>query len=57
MTLARAPYARIMPPEFKGGGEVRFMAAADGYVMVRRPGKGPFVVLIKDWNSWLEVSR
>jgi hypothetical protein len=28
-------------------GQVRVMAVADGYVMARRPGCGPFVVSIK----------
>lgn len=47
-----APYFRLMPPDFKGGGVVRFMAAAEGCVMVRRPGLAAFVVSTRDWNRW-----
>ncbi|WP_226018430.1 hypothetical protein [Novosphingobium sp. FKTRR1] len=43
---------RIMPTHLKGGGLVRFMASADGYVMVRRPTCAPFIVSNKDWLSW-----
>jgi hypothetical protein len=31
------------------GGPIRLMASADGYVMVRRPGKLPFVLSNSDW--------
>jgi hypothetical protein len=44
----------MMPPDYKGGGVVRFMAAAEGYVMVRRPGRAVFVVDVARWNSWPE---
>lgn len=30
-------------------GPIRFMAAADGYVMVRRPGSMPWVEAVTDW--------
>lgn len=30
-------------------GPLRFMAAADGYVMARRPGCMPFVMQERDW--------
>lgn len=53
--MARKPYFRMMPSDYKGGGKVRFMAAADGYVMCRRPGCIPFVVPASDWNEWPEV--
>lgn len=43
---------RIMPPDFKGGGEVRLMCMAEGYVMARRPGCLPFIVSAEDWASW-----
>lgn len=53
----RKPYRRIMPEGRNGpGGPVTYMAAADGYAMVRRPGCMPFVVPIKDWNSWEEIA-
>lgn len=45
------PYERIRPD----GARIRFMAAADGYAMVRRPGCAPFVVDIAEWNGWEEV--
>lgn len=48
----RPPYKRVMPPDYKSGGVVRFMAAAEGYVMVRRPRCIPFIVGINEWNSW-----
>ena len=44
----RKPYFRIRPD----GRKVRFMAAADGYAMVRIPACMPFVVPINEWNSW-----
>lgn len=52
--LEKTPYCRIMPPEVKGGGVVTFMAAANGWAMIRRPGCIPFVVPIEDWNRWPE---
>lgn len=54
---ARRPYERMMPQSFKGGGVARFMVAADGYAMVRRPGCMPFVVPIEEWNSWPETTH
>jgi ABC-type thiamin/hydroxymethylpyrimidine transport system permease subunit len=30
-------------------GPIRFMAAVDGYVMVRRPGSMPWVETVADW--------
>lgn len=30
-------------------GRLRFMARADGYVMVRRPGAAPYCITEKDW--------
>lgn len=57
MAEKRKPYIRVMPPDYKGGGPVRFMAAADGYAMVCRAGYIPFVVPIADWNSWPEKAR
>ena len=32
-----------------GIGPIRFMAAADNYVMARRPGSAPFVEPLADW--------
>lgn len=32
-------------------GPIRFMAAADGYVMVRRPGCVPFVLTAAAWAA------
>lgn len=34
-----------------GHGPIRLLAAADGYVMARRPGKLPFVLSQKAWDS------
>lgn len=51
----RKPYRRMMPDNFKGGGVVRFMVAAEGHVMVRRPGCAPFVVSVREWNAWEEI--
>lgn len=51
----RKPYCRLMPDDYKGGGVVRYMTAAEGYVMCRRPGLMPFIVATKDWNSWPEI--
>lgn len=48
----RTPYKRVMPDDYKGGGVVRFLAAAEGYVMVRRPCCTPFVVHVSEWNEW-----
>jgi hypothetical protein len=31
--------------------EIRLMAEADGYVMVRKPGKMPFVRTRKEWDQ------
>lgn len=33
-------------------GEFRAMAFADGYVMFRRPRATPYVVSVKEWDSW-----
>lgn len=56
MADKRRPYRRHMPEGYKGPeGPVTFMAAADGYVMVRRPGCLPFVVPVRDWNEWEEI--
>lgn len=53
----RKPYQRMMLDGYKGpSGAVLFMAAADGYAMVRQPGCMPFVVPINDWNSWEEIT-
>jgi len=54
---SRKQYFRFMPPSVKSGGVIRFMAAADGYVMVRRPGHIPFVVNVNDWNDWPECDK
>lgn len=35
------------------GGEVRAMAAVNGYVMARKPGCVPFVVPLSEWCDWL----
>lgn len=35
-------------------GPLRFMAVADGYVMVRRPGCVPFVMHERDWRKLSE---
>lgn len=32
-------------------GPIRIMAEAEGYMMVRRPGRAPFVLEKRDWNS------
>ena len=32
-------------------GPIRLMASADGYVMVRRPGKLPFVLTAAEWGE------
>ena len=53
----RKSYQRMMPPDVKGGGVVTYMAAADGWVMVRRPRCTPFVAPISDWNSWPEITH
>jgi hypothetical protein len=56
MADERKPYQRHMPDGYKGsGGPVKFMAAVDGYAMVRRPRCIPFVVPVSDWNSWDEI--
>lgn len=34
---------------FDSRGELRLMAQADGYAMVRRPGCMPFVMSFSDW--------
>lgn len=34
-----------------GGGPIRLMAKAEGYVMVRRPGCLPFILSVKEWES------
>lgn len=52
--MTRKPYIRIMPPDVRGGGPVRFMTAAEGYVMVRRKGCMPIIITTKDWNGWPE---
>jgi hypothetical protein len=54
MAEKRKPHIRVMPPEHHGGGPVKFMAEADGYVMARRAGCMPFVVSVTDWNRWPE---
>lgn len=36
------------------GGPICFMAKADGYVMVRRPGCTPFILSAKEWE-WLSL--
>lgn len=35
----------------RGAFRVRYMAHADGYVMVRRPGAAPFVIGEKEWRK------
>jgi hypothetical protein len=35
-----------------GGGPVKPMAFADGYVMARRPGCIPFIVAESEWLTW-----
>jgi hypothetical protein len=58
MANTRKPYRRIMPDGYMGpAGPVTFIAAAEGYAMIRRPGCAPFVVPVKDWNSWQEVEN
>lgn len=56
MVDRRKLYRRMMPEGYKGAaGPVRYMAAAEGYVMVRRPGCAPFIVPVTHWNSWDEL--
>lgn len=46
---------RVMPNDLKGGGVIRFMAEAEGYVMVRRPNCLPFLITKKNGigaNRW-----
>ena len=38
-------------------GPVRFMAAAEGYVMARRPRALPFIMTVSEWNSLLECDK
>lgn len=53
----RKPYRRLMPHGYRGQeGPVTFMAAANGWAMVRRPGCIPFTVPIGDWNGWAEIA-
>ena len=49
--MKRKPYRRIRPSD---GAVFTFMTSADGYAMVRRPSCMPFVVPVKEWNSWSE---
>lgn len=37
-------------------GEIRFMAEASGYVMVRRPRCIPFVLTRKEWDALAFIS-
>jgi hypothetical protein len=39
-----------------GYGELRMMAEVDGWVMLRRPGKTPFVMSRDAWNKLLKVN-
>lgn len=50
----RKPYFRLMPKTHMGGGVVRFMVAAEGHAMIRRPKCMPFLVSVNEWNSWPE---
>jgi hypothetical protein len=50
--MKQRPYARRRPD----GAEIRFMAAADGYAMVRMKGCFPFIVPIAEWNGWPEIA-
>jgi hypothetical protein len=51
--MSRRPYYRRRP-DLK---VVKFMCAADGYVMARIPGCIPFVERVHLWNSWPECDR
>lgn len=43
----------LMPEtDWRGAGEVRVMAVAEGYAMCRRPGCVPFVVSVKEMADW-----
>ena len=55
--MTRRPYYRLRPDQGHGFAVLRFMCAADGYAMVRRPRCIPFVVDINSWNSWAECDR
>lgn len=39
----------IKHPRWHNGAESRFMAEANGWVMVRRPGCVPYTVFKRDW--------
>ena len=41
---------RMMPNDWKGGGVIRFMAEAEGYVMARRPNCLPFLITKEKWD-------
>jgi hypothetical protein len=41
--------AALKEPRWHGVGESRYMAHADGYVMVRRPHCMPYVMAEKEW--------
>ncbi|MCW2405016.1 hypothetical protein M2336_001645 [Sphingobium sp. B1D7B] len=47
----KKPYIRQRPD----GAELRFMAAAEGYVMARRKGAMPTIIPVNEWNSWTEL--
>lgn len=51
--MSRRPYFRLR----QEGQPIRFMCAAEGYVMVRRPNCIPFVVPVNEWNAWPECDR
>ena len=38
-------------PKYDEHGEIRVMAYADGYLMVRRPGKMPFILHYSEWDD------
>ena len=39
----------VTAPRWERGAESRFMAEADGWVMVRRPGCIPYTIFKRDW--------
>ena len=53
----RKPYRRQIPDGYMGpSGPVTFLAAADGWAMVRRSHCMPFIVPVNDWNAWDELA-